>query len=67
MIQYGSIEYFELLSFNDKLKGYRLDKLDLLCLDSLRNEVALKIEAINEIEKKRRSNADDKIKTKNNG
>lgn len=54
MIQYGSIEYFQLLSFHDKLKSYHLDKLDLLNLDRLRTEMALKIEAINETENKRR-------------
>ena len=57
MIQFGSIEYFELLSFHDKLKSYRLDKLDLLNLDRLRTEVAMKIEAINEVEKERRINS----------
>ncbi len=51
MIKYGSIEYFELLSFNDKLKSRHLDKLDLLNLDKLRYEVQIKIEAINEKEK----------------
>lgn len=54
MIKFGSIEYFELLSFSDKLKNRHLDKLDLLCLDRLRTEVAIKIEAINQVEKERR-------------
>jgi len=54
MIQFGSIEYFELLSFMDKLKNRHLDKLDLVSLDKLRFEVQLKIDQINEIENKRR-------------
>lgn len=53
MIQYGSIEYFELLSFNDKLKSRHLDKLDLVNLDKLRFEVQVRIEAINEIAKQK--------------
>lgn len=60
MIKFGSIEYFELLSFYDKLKSRHLDKLDLLSLDRLRTEVAIKIEAINEAEKERRSSNNQK-------
>lgn len=52
-IEFGSIEYFELLSFEDRLKGYRLDNLDLQYLDLLRAEVARKIGAINLHEKER--------------
>lgn len=52
-IKFGSIEYFELLSFSDKLKNKRLDKLDLLSLDRLRTEVSYKIEAINQLENER--------------
>lgn len=55
-IKFGSIEYFELLSFRDKLKSRHLDKLDLLSLDRLRNEVAVKIKVINQIEKTRLDN-----------
>ena len=46
MIKSGSIEYFELLTFRDKLKSLRLNKLDLNYLDKLRMEVDLKIEEI---------------------
>lgn len=46
MIKSGSIEYFELLTFRDKLKSFRLNKLDLNYLDKLRMEVDLKIEEI---------------------
>lgn len=53
-IQFGSIEYFELLSFQDKLKGCVYDKFDLHHLDLLRVEVARKIGAINLIEQRRR-------------
>lgn len=52
-IKYGSIEYFELLSFQDKLKSKHLDKLDLVSLDRLRYEVENKLAAIKQIEKKR--------------
>jgi len=53
-IKFGSIEYFELLSFQDKLKNRNLDKLDLLTLERLRSEVAMKIEVINYDENNRR-------------
>lgn len=55
-IKFGSIEYFELLSLRDKLKSRHLDKLDLLSLDRLRNELSIKIEAINEVENERLNN-----------
>jgi hypothetical protein len=46
MIKFGDIEYFTLLELQSKLiyRGY--DKLDLLTLDKLRNEVEMKIRAI---------------------
>jgi len=53
-IEFGSVEYFELLSFQDRLKGYRLDNLDLHHLDLLRVEVARKIGAINLAESNRK-------------
>ena len=53
-MKFGSIEYFELLSFQDKLKNRNLDKLDLITLDRLRTEVAIKVEAINLEENNRR-------------
>jgi len=53
-IKFGSIEYFELESFQDKLKNRCLDKLDLISLDRLRTEVAMKLAAINEEENNRR-------------
>jgi len=59
-IQFGSIEYFELLSFEDKLKGYRLDNLGLNHLDLLRVEVARKIGAINLAENKRKQDAEER-------
>ncbi len=59
MIKYGSIEYFELLSFNDKLKSRHLDKLDLQNLDRLRFEVQIKIEAINETAKSKRESKEE--------
>jgi len=49
-IEFGSIEYFELLSFADKLKLIRLDRLGLTYLDALRTEISIKIEAINKEE-----------------
>lgn len=55
-IKYGDIEYFELLSLQDKLKNRRLDLLGLLSLDRLRTEIAYKVEAIKEIEKERINN-----------
>jgi hypothetical protein len=45
-IKYGDIEYFTLLDLRDKLKYFQYDKLDLVNLDKLRIEVAIKIEAI---------------------
>ena len=48
VIQFGSIEYFELLNFRDKLMNRHLDRLDLLQLDRLRNEVEIKVLSIHE-------------------
>ncbi len=47
MIKYGSIQYFELLDLQSRLKSRALDKLGLESLDRLRNEVHIKIEQIN--------------------
>lgn len=52
MIRYGDIEYFTLLELNDKLKYRSYDRLDLLYLDRLRNEVESKINEINSEYKK---------------
>jgi len=43
MIKYASIEYFTLLDLRDKLLYRDYDKLDLISLDRLRNEVETKI------------------------
>lgn len=48
MIKYGDIEYFALLSLNDRLKERMLDRLDLTNIDRLRNEVEMKILEIHE-------------------
>lgn len=50
-IKFGDIKYFELLELERKLKGRSYDKLDLLCLDKLRNEVDTKIKQIHYVEK----------------
>lgn len=52
-IEYGSIEYFELLSLEQYLNGYRLDLLDLENLDRLRAEVERKIKAANMLHNER--------------
>ena len=57
-IEFGSIEYFELLSFQDSLKGYRLDKLELIYLDKLRAEVERKVEAIHQLHNERKAQKD---------
>lgn len=44
-VVYGTIEYFELLGLQDKLKGRVYDKFYLPSLDILRNQVAMQIEA----------------------
>jgi predicted nucleotidyltransferase len=56
MIKYGDIEYFALLELNDRLKDRMLNRLDLVNIDRLRNEVEMKIMAIHEAEKKRKEN-----------
>lgn len=44
---YGDINYFTLLELNDKLKNRVYDRLDLIYLDRLRNEVESQINSIN--------------------
>lgn len=56
MIKYGDIEYFALLELNDRLKDRMLNRLDLVNIDRLRNEVEIKIMAIHEAEKQRKEN-----------
>ena len=46
MIRFGDIEYFTLLELRDRLKARQWDKLDLLNIDRLRNEVEIKIQQI---------------------
>jgi hypothetical protein len=46
-IKYGSIEYFMMLDFRDRLTYRNLDKLDLEYLDRLRGEIDSKIAVIN--------------------
>ena len=58
MIKSGSIEYFELLTFRDKLNSFRLNKLDLNYLDKLRMEVDLKIEEIHLEAKEKQKSSD---------
>ena len=50
MIKFGSIEHMALLDFNDKLKYRMLDRLDLVNLDRLRNEIELKIMEIHTLQ-----------------
>lgn len=45
-IEYGELDYFELLSLNEYLKNCRLKNLDLKNLNKLRTEVETKITAI---------------------
>lgn len=47
MIKYGDIEYFALLELNDRLKDRMLNRLDLVNVDRLRNEIEMKILEIN--------------------
>lgn len=54
MIKFGDIEYFELLSVQDYLKGRVLDRLGLVNVDRLRIEVDMKIAAIHLVDKERR-------------
>lgn len=42
-IKFGSVEYFELLSLQDKLRGWRYDKLNLEYLVKLRDEVNTRV------------------------
>lgn len=58
MIKSGSIEYFELLTFRDSLKSWRLNKLDLNYLDKLKMEVDLKIEEIHLEAKEKQKSSD---------
>lgn len=63
MIKYGDIEYFALLELNDRLKDRMLNRLDLVNVDRLRNEVELKIMAINKAYKKDFSDKFEKMDT----
>lgn len=54
MIKFGDIAYFTLLGLEQKLKYRSYDKLDLICLDKLRNEVDTMIKAIHLEEDNRR-------------
>ncbi len=55
-IKFGDIEYFTLLELRDKLMYRGYDRLDLLTLDRLRNEVDIKILQIHEEDKKSKLN-----------
>jgi hypothetical protein len=63
MIKFGDIAYFELLRFRDRLKNRELDRMDLVNLDRLRNEVQMKIDVIDnqERERRKRENLEDTI------
>lgn len=50
MIKFGDIEYFELLRLEQYLKYRGYDKLGLVTLDKLRNEVYIKIKQIEYID-----------------
>lgn len=63
MIKYGDIEYFALLELNYRLKDRMLNRLDLVNIDRLRNEVELKIMAINKAYKKDFSDKFEKMDT----
>lgn len=52
-IKYGSIEYFMMLDFRDKLKYKNYDRLDLEYLDRLRGEIDSNIAKIHYKETKR--------------
>lgn len=54
-VKYGTIEYFELLGLQAKLKLFVYNKFDLPSLDRLRNEIHNLVESAKEIEKYRRS------------
>jgi predicted nucleotidyltransferase len=56
MIKFGDIEYFELLGLRDKLKNFNYDRLDLVSLDKLRNEIEIKIRQIDYTENEKRKN-----------
>lgn len=58
MIKFGSIDYFELVAFRDRLKSWSLNKLDLNYLDKLRMEVDLKIEEIHLEAKEKQKSSD---------
>jgi len=55
MIKFGSFEYFVLLDLRDKLKYRDYDRLDLITIDKLRNEVEIKIAQIHLVEDKERN------------
>jgi hypothetical protein len=62
-IKFGDIEYFELLSFRDSLKGWRLSKIGLDNLQPLKQEVDDWIKEINDeetIERNKIKDNDDK-------
>ena len=61
-IKFGDIEYLTLLRLQDQLACRSFNKLDLLCLDKLKTEIHIKIEAIH-LEHKERVNK----KNKDNG
>ena len=46
MIEFGDTEYFTLLRLRDELKYRQYDRLDLVSLDRLRNEIDTKIKQI---------------------
>jgi len=48
-IKYGSIEYFSLLEFQDKIRSDRYDKFDLPSLNKLRLEVEIKIKQLQQL------------------
>jgi hypothetical protein len=45
-IKFGDSKYFTLLDLQQKLNYRQYDRLDLLSLDKLRNEVSMKIQEI---------------------
>jgi uncharacterized protein with HEPN domain len=46
MIEFGSVEYFTLLKLRDLLCQRQYNNLDLKCLDTLKNELDIKIKKI---------------------
>ncbi len=49
MIKFASMEYFTLLKLQSELRAFDFDRLDLINLDRLRDEIDIKVESINRL------------------